>query len=127
MKPGQRFRILPDFYAVCRLAPHSPVPPWAVGPFVNLTSTDDELSIICPTERVPPAIRAERDWRVLKLVGPFPFTAVGVLASLATPLAHAGISLLSIATYDTDYLLVKGDALTDAVAVLLAAGHTKIG
>lgn len=125
--PGQRFRVLPDTYAVCRLAPDAPVPAWARGPFLNLTFTDDELSIMCPAERVPAEVRAERDWRVLKLVGPFPFTAVGVLASLATPLARAGISLLSIATYDTDYFLVKSEVLDDAIAVLVAAGHTRIG
>lgn len=94
---------------------------------MNITFTDDELAIICPAERVPADVRAERDWRVLKLVGPFPFTAVGVLASLATPLARAGISLLSIATYDTDYFLVKQDVFEDAVRVLVAAGHTRIG
>ncbi len=71
-------------------------------------------------------IRAERNWRVLKLVGPFSFNAIGVLASLATPLARAGISLLSIATYDTDYFLVKTEVFEDAIAVLLAAGHTRI-
>ena len=124
---GQRFRALPGHYAVCRLSPEATVPGWAMGPFVNITFTDDELAIICPAERVPADVRAERDWRVLKLVGPFPFTATGVLASLATPLARAGISLLSIATYDTDYFLVKHDVLEDAVAVLVAAGHTKIG
>ena len=125
--PGQRFRALAGTYAVCRLNAESPVPAWAVGPFVNVTFTPDELAIICPAERVPGGVRAERDWRVLKLVGPFPFTAVGVLASLATPLAKSGISLLSIATYDTDYFLVKSDVFNDAVAVLVAAGHTKIG
>jgi uncharacterized protein len=125
--PGQRFRALPDPYAVCRLAPDSSVPAWAVGPFVNITFTADELAIICPAERVPLEARAERDWRVLKLVGPFPFTAVGVIASLAAPLAQAGISLLSIATYDTDYFLVKASVFDDAVAVLVAAGHTRIG
>jgi hypothetical protein len=124
---GQRFRALPGRYAVCRLNPEAAVPAWAQGPFVNITYTPDELAIICPAERIPADVRAERDWRVLKLVGPFPFTAVGVLASLATPLARAGISLLSIATYDTDYFLVKGDIFDDAVAVLVAAGHTKIG
>jgi hypothetical protein len=124
---GQRFRALPGRYAVCRLSAEATVPAWAVGPFVNITFTADELAIICPAERVPAGVRAERDWRVLKLVGPFPFTAVGVLASLATPLARAGISLLSIATYDTDYFLVKGDVFDDAVAVLVAAGHTKLG
>ena len=124
---GQRFRALPGRYAVCRLTPESAVPGWAQGVFVNITFTPDELAIICPAERVPADARAERDWRVLKLVGPFPFTAVGVLASLATPLARAGISLLSIATYDTDYFLVKSDVFDDAIAVLTAAVHTKIG
>jgi uncharacterized protein len=124
---GHRFRALPGPYAVCRLAPDSAVPGWVVGPFVNITFTDDELAIICPADRVPAEVRAERDWRVLKLVGPFPFTATGVLASLATPLARAGISLLSIATYDTDYFLVKNEVFDDAVAVLVAAGHIRIG
>src|SRR5204863_6328074 len=107
--------------------PETAVPAWATGPFVNITLTDDEMAITCPAEQVPGSERAERDWRVLKLVGPFPFTAVGVLASLANPLARAGISLLSIATYDTDYFLVKVDVFDDAVSVLVAAGHTKIG
>jgi uncharacterized protein len=124
---GQRFRALAGHYAVCRLSPDSPLPAWASGPFVNITLTDDELAVICPAERVPAGVRAERDWRVLKLVGPFPFSAVGVLASITTPLARAGISLLSIATYDTDYFLVKADVFDEAVAVLLAAGHTRIG
>lgn len=124
---GQRFRVLAGEYAVCRLNPDAPVPGWATGPFLNVTVTDDELAIICPAERVPADVRAERDWRVLKLVGPFPFSAVGVLASLATPLAEAGISLLSIATYDTDYFLVKSATLEEAVRVLVAAGHMKLG
>jgi uncharacterized protein len=124
---GQRFRALPDKYAVCRLNPESAVPAWAAGPFVNITFTDDELAIICPADRVPAEVRAERDWRVLKLVGPFPFTATGVLASLALPLARSGISLLSIATYDTDYFLVKHEVFEDAVKVLVAAGHTRLG
>jgi uncharacterized protein len=124
---GQRFRALPGRFAVCRLSPDAAVPGWAAGPFINITFTDDELAIICPAERVPNEVRAERDWRVLKLVGPFPFTATGVLASLATPLAEAGISLLSIATYDTDYFLVKTEAFDAAIAVLVAAGHSNIG
>jgi len=123
----QRFRALPGLYAVCRLNPDAAVPGWASGPFLNITFTDDEQTIICPAERVPAEVRAERDWRVLKLVGPFPFTATGVLASLALPLARAGVSLLSIATYDTDYFLVKSESFDDAVAVLVAAGHTRIG
>jgi hypothetical protein len=124
---GQRFRALPGLFAVCRLGADSAVPAWAAGPFVNITFTPDETAIICPATGVPAGVRAERDWRVLKLVGPFPFTAVGVLASLADPLARAGISLLSIATYDTDYFLVKSEFFDAAVAALVSAGHTRIG
>ncbi len=123
---GYRFRALVGNYAVCRLSPAASVPEWAIGPFVNVTRTEDELTVICRAENAPTDVRAERDWRLLKLVGPFPFTAVGVLSSLAEPLARAGISILSIATYDTDYLLVKADAFEDACAVLTAAGHTKL-
>ena len=124
---GRRFRVLAGLFAVCRLKPDSPVPAWATGSFVNITMTADELSIMCPAERVPADVRAERGWRVLKVDGPFPFTTTGVMASFAQPLAVAGISLLAIATYDTDYLLVKSDNLAVAVAVLVAAGHTQAG
>ena len=102
------------------------MPEWATGEFLNLTRTTEELAIICPADQVPPGVRAERNWRVLKLVGPFPFTAIGVLASIASPLARAGISLLSIATYDTDYFLVQGDTFEDALQVLADAGHAKV-
>lgn len=124
---AQRFRCLPELYAVCRLEPHAAVPAWVAGAFINLTRTDDELAVICPAANVPAGVRAERDWRLLKLVGPFPFSATGVLAALTAPLAQAGISLLSIATYDTDYLLVKAELLEQAVAALESAGHTRIG
>lgn len=127
MKPkGQKFRVLPGRYAICRLPPEAPVPGWATGSFCNITRASDELALICPSEQVPAGVRAERDWRLLRLVGPFSFSAIGVLASIASPLARAGISLLSIATYDTDYFLVKGERFKEALAVLAAAGHAKV-
>jgi hypothetical protein len=111
---------------VCRLERDAAWPAWARGSFVSITSTDDELSVVCLADAVPPDVRAERDWRVLKLIGPFSFATTGVLASVATPLARAGISLMSIATYDTDYVLVKSEVIDDAVNALVAAGHTQI-
>lgn len=129
MKPrrkGQKFRGLPGRYAVCRLHPDASVPAWAVGPFCSMTRTADELAIVCPAEQVPTAVQAERGWRVLKLVGPFPFTATGVLAAIAAPLARAEISLLSIATYDTDYFLVSAERFDEAVAALREAGHVSV-
>jgi hypothetical protein len=84
----------------------------------------DELSVICPEQYIPPDVRCERSWRLLKLEGPFHFAATGALVSVARPLAEAGVSLLAVATYDTDYLLVREEQITLAKTVLTAHGHT---
>ena len=118
--------MLPGQFAVCRLGRNSVSPDWARDSFVSVTATEDELSVACAAAAVPVGVAAERDWRVLKIAGPFALNAVGVLASVAMPLAHAGISLLAIATYETDYLLVKSESLDRAVAALTSAGHTQI-
>jgi hypothetical protein len=51
---------------------------------------------------------------------------VGVLAAFTAPLAQARISMLAIATYDTDYLLVPAPACDNAIAALRTAGHTLV-
>lgn len=48
---------------------------------------------------------------------------VGILASLASPLAEAGISLFAVSTFDTDSLLVKAERFGDAQRALEGAGH----
>lgn len=48
---------------------------------------------------------------------------IGVVASLVTPLAEAGVSVFVLSTFDTDYLLVKEADLEPALAALRAAGH----
>jgi hypothetical protein len=123
---SSRFQTLPGVYAVCRLAPGSAAPAWASGEFISITSTADEVSVICRADNVPAEVRAERSWRVLKLVGPFPFTATGVLADFIGPLAKARISALAVATFDTDYVLVKEDALAAALGTLTSAGHPHV-
>ncbi len=102
--------ILPDTFAVCRFAADAPIPSWVTnGNFVSLTRTRDELSIVCAQRDVPDDIRCERDWRALKVEGPLDFALTGILASIAAPLADAGISIFAISTFDTDYVLVKQD------------------
>ena len=95
-----------------------------MGDFTSATRTPDELSVICATAAVPGGVIAERDWRVLRVAGPLDFELTGVAAALTAPLAGAGISVLPVATYDTDYLLVRETALAAALAALAAAGHT---
>jgi hypothetical protein len=72
---------------------------------------------------VPEGIPCERGWRCLRVVGTIPFSVVGVLAALTTPLAEAGISVFAVSTFDTDYLLVKENHLAMALAVLGRQGY----
>ncbi|HNC25041.1 MAG TPA: ACT domain-containing protein [Opitutaceae bacterium] len=120
---GQTLRLLPGNYGVCRLPAGSSLPVWATGEFVSITVTGDEVSVMCPESSIPPGFTTDLGWRVLKVMGPFPFSTVGIMASLTAPLAAAGISLLAVATYDTDYVLVKADKLDAALAALTQAGH----
>jgi len=114
----------PHKYAVCQFHPDKHIPYWALlGDFVSLTRTHEELSIVCQQDYVPGDIEAERGWRCVQVQGAFDFSAAGVHASLAIPLAEADISVLAIATYATDYLLIKEQDVERALQVLEQAGH----
>lgn len=115
--------ILSDRLAVCRLSPDAPFPEWPQpGDLLCLTRTRDELSVVCAERFVPPEVRAERGLRALMVQGPLEFSLTGVLASIAAPLARAGVSIFALSTYDTDYILVREEALERAVNALTQAG-----
>lgn len=117
--------LLPERFAISRLAADSPIPGWATqGPFFSVTRTGDELSVVCELSRVPAGVQSQPGWRVFKVHGPFVLSEVGVLSALAAPLAEARISLFAISTFDTDYLLVASETLSAAIAALERAGHT---
>ena len=114
---------VPGRYAVVRLDPDAAIPQWAGGSFVSITRTEAELSIVCDEAHVPAGARHEPGWRCLGVAGPIPFDTTGIAASLASPLAAAGVSIFLVATFDTDYLLVKHDAYERACDALRRAGH----
>jgi hypothetical protein len=111
--------------AICRLEEHDPVPDWAWrGEFVSITRARGELSLICAAGAVPEgAPKVERGWRALAVTTAMDFSVIGVAAALTAPLAEAGVSVLPVATYDTDYFLIKCERVADAIEALLAAGH----
>jgi hypothetical protein len=109
--------------SIVRLDPWETLPGWidvAAGPFISVTRTADEVSIVCPTPVLPDEIRAERGWRAIKVQGPLEFSLVGILVSLLSPLSMAGISVFTLSTYDTDYVLVRSSELSRALVVLAA-------
>jgi len=120
--------LLPEEYAVCRLPAGSPIPAsLAAGPdekgVIALIWAPDELSIICPADRVPEGAVADTAWRCLRVANEVPLALTGVLASLIGPLAEARVNIVTFSTYSTDYLLVPSVRLSEAVDTLHAAGH----
>lgn len=109
--------------SIVRLPPGSAMPAW-VEPdsWHSVTRTADECSVVCESRLVPAGVSRVGPWRGLKVAGPLDFDLVGVLHRLAGPLAAAGISIFVVSTYDTDYVLVRGEALDHAVTRLEESG-----
>lgn len=115
--------VLSGVFSVCKLKAGSPMPQWVdSSSFLNVTNTDDELSIVCISSCVPDSIKAEHGWKIIKILGPLDFGLTGILSSIASPLADAKISIFAISTFDTDYVLIKEDKLNQAKAVLEGRG-----
>jgi uncharacterized protein len=118
-----KFRLLTGFYAIVRLAPDALDPDWATkGAFASVTRTADELSIVCPTDNLPPEAHSPHRWICLKLEGPFPFSQTGVQLSFIEPLSKNRIPVFAISTYDTDYVLIQEEFMS-ALGLLREAGH----
>ncbi len=111
-------------YSVCRLEPGSawPTPRSGVSVY-SVTRTPDEISVVCGEAGEPPGSRVEPGWRIFRIAGPIAFDLVGVVASVAVPLAGAQIAVFVVSTYDTDLVLVKDGDADRAVDTLTAAGH----
>jgi hypothetical protein len=114
-------RLLPGELAILQLPSAAAIPSWlnfAAAPLVSVTHTADELSVVCPSSEVPARLTCEAGWRAFRVQGKQDFSAVGILSSILSPLASAGISIFSISTFDTDYILVRDDAVEQARSAL---------
>ncbi len=120
---GRELRWIPGRFAICRLPPEAPAPEIPAGAFFSITRTAEELSVVCELRHAPPGARTEAPYRLLRVVGSMELALTGVLASLAAPLAAAGVPVFAVATFDTDYLLIPEERSGDAEAALTAAGH----
>jgi hypothetical protein len=118
--------VLDDRLALVRQAADAPVPAWIGGhDLLAVVRTRRELSLVCREDTVPANIaEVERGFRAIAVVATLDFAEIGIVASLAVPLAEAGISIFGISTYDTDHILVRDERLDDAKRALIAAGHT---
>ena len=112
-------QLLAGELAVRRLPPGAEV---AGEPFA-VVRTPDETSVVTAAGEAPPEAESSGPWRAIRVSGTLEHSLTGVLASLAVPLADAGVPIFAVSTYDTDYVLVPVDRAADAREALVAAGH----
>lgn len=116
-----RFRVVPGEYAVCTLADQGR--PLARQPgFWCELHWAGHTTVYCAAELAPPGCTAELGWALLELDGAFEFTVVGVMARWTAPLARAGIPVMALSSFTTDYLLVRQTQLAPALQALAQAG-----
>lgn len=129
-----KLKFLNSLFSVCQLEKNSPVPLWVQsGEFYSIVGTQNELSIVCPSENVPTTInsvpgwiKSEDSWRCFRVEGALDFSLTGILYSIAKPLQKNAISIFAVSTFDTDYVLIKDEQVEKTMKVLESAGFLLI-
>jgi uncharacterized protein len=117
--------LLKDKYGICTLPSTAPIPGWATAQsLASITRTEKELTIVCRQKIIPSQYQSDLNWRCFKIDGSFDLNQVGVISSISSPLAAAGISIYVISTYDTDYFLIQEHNLEQTISVLSGSGHS---
>jgi uncharacterized protein len=97
----------PEHLAVVRLGPGSEIPAWATSATIfSVTATAEETSIVCARHGVPRKAKQEGPYVAFSVEGTLDLALTGVLSSILMPLAEAEVPVFTLATYDTDWVLV---------------------
>tara|TARA_B110000091_G_scaffold200554_1_gene231400 strand:+ start:240 stop:626 length:387 start_codon:yes stop_codon:yes gene_type:complete len=91
--------------------------------FYSLSSSQEELSLVCPEQILIQSENSSPNWKCLKVAGPLDLKLTGILAGLSDTLEKAKISIFAISTFETDYLLIQKQVLETAKTALKSAGY----
>jgi uncharacterized protein len=115
----------PEKLIVASLPPGAEVPAWAESASLfSISATATETTIVCAGRSAPKKVTKEGPFTAFAVVGPLDFALTGVLLSLLEPLAEAGISVFTVSTFPTDWLLVPMGRAEDAAEAWRRRGHT---
>jgi uncharacterized protein len=95
---------------------------------VSVTQTATETSVVCPTSCLPDDLPGpvEGPLVAVHIDEALEFSQAGVLVSLLKPLADAGIPILTVSTFDTDWVLLPAPKISAAASVWRGAGYDVI-
>jgi hypothetical protein len=97
----------PEHLAVVRLGPGSEIPAWATSATIfSVTATAEETSIVCARHGVPRKAKQEGPYVAFSVEGTLDLALTGILSRILLPLAEAEVPVFTLATFDTDWVLV---------------------
>ena len=116
-------KVIDKKFSVCKVPDFSEIDTRL--PYIFTGSTDEERSLVCPTELVPGNTIEKNDgWRAFRIEGVLDFSLIGILSKISTCLAENDIGIFAISTFNTDYVLTKENDFSKAIEVLELAGYT---
>jgi len=114
----------PETLAVVRLAPGAEIPTWAESSSIfSITATATETALVCASTGVPAKVTQHGPLTGFAVKGTLDLALVGVLHELLGPLADEQISVFTLSTYDTDWILVRQDDADRAAEAWRRQGH----
>ena len=117
-----KLKIIHTEFSVCKVEDYSGTD--LNQPFVFTGATDEEKSLVCPTDLVPGhTIEREDGWKAFRIEGELDFSLIGILSRISTLLAENGIGIFAISTFNTDYVLTKTKDFERAIKALEAVGY----
>jgi hypothetical protein len=112
---------------VVGLPPGAEVPAWAESASLfSISATATETTVVCAGRSVPKKVQKEGPLTAFAVEGPLDFAVTGVLHALLGPLAEAEISVFTISTYPTDWILVPTGKAEAAAEEWRRRGHTVV-
>jgi hypothetical protein len=121
-----KFTVLKDVYSIYRFEKYSNIPEWAYKTdFYSITRTNEELSVVSKHIDIKTTenILVDKHWRIFKIHGPMPLSQIGIIAHISDILRKGKISIFTIGTYDTDYIMIKDNNTNKAIRLLENEGH----
>ena len=119
-----KLKVLPYKLSISKIKPCEPIPTRLYKcDFFSITKTPDEISMVHTEINTDQLKDQNRNWRAIKIIGPLDFSEIGIIASLTKTLADNKISVFVISTYNTDYILLKEDTLSNAIDALKENYH----
>lgn len=117
----------PEELSFVRFGPSEVVPDWALSdaPLVSVSATASETSVVCLDAAIPSdaVIRKQGPFHVFEVEGPLDFAMTGLLAAIVEPLGAAEITVFTVSTFDTDWIMVPTYEASHARDVWIADGH----